>query len=665
MPSVAPAEVSPSGPSRSRSLAWRIVAGLAILLVLLALLLVFFPWDWLRGPINRYVTDRTGRHFAITRHLDVRLGRVTTVVVEGIEFANPKWAREPWLLRAQGGQFEVALWPLLRGEVVLPSVSLRRPELGLQVQTDGRRSWSLDRQQQSGRREPQIGELQVDQGLVRYFAPGQRIDITTELALAPQSQADLPLSFRGRGQWRGQVFAAEGRTGGVLRFAQDRNGPFPVDFVARAGATQLKAQGRITHLAQLAGMDLRVDLQGRDLEDLFGIFEVALPSSPEYRLQGQLHKAGQVWRIEQLQGRLGRSDVVGRVTWDSRHARPLLAGDLSSRSLDLADLGPMIGLPAPQRVPAAAMGRRPPREGRVLPAKPLNFSRLHALDVDLTYAAARIRNAPRWPLQSVRTHVKLTDGQLWLQPLELGMAGGKLAGTLGLDSRAQPAAAKLQLQAQGLQLARLLPAVETNRSSLGTLSGSVNLQGQGQSVARLLGSSSGQLSLLMGQGRISNILLEFMGLDGGEIIKFLVRGDENIRLRCGAVAFDVTQGRMDSRVILLDTVDTIVRGQGRIDLAQETLDLYFEPEPKDASIFSLRSPLRITGTLGAPDVGPDKGALASRAGLAVALAAINPLLALAATIETGPGEDARCDAVLRQAAAPRGSRDAGAPSVKR
>lgn len=661
-PPVAAGAAAPAGAGHATSArrgGLRLLAGFALLVPALALLLVFFPWDWLRGPINRYVTERTGRHFAITRHLDVRLGRVTTVVADGIELANPTWARDPWLLRAQGAQFEVRLWPLLsRGELVLPHLRLRRPELGLQVQPDGRRTWSLDRQQQDARREPQIGELVVDQGVVRYFAPGQRIDIAADVALAAESAAPLPLQFRGGGQWRGQAFAAQGRAGGVLRLSANRQAAFPLEIEASAGATRLQAQGRITHLAELAGMDMAVRLQGRNLAHLFHLFGVALPASPDYQVQGQLRKQGRLWQFQQLQGRLGRSDLQGELQWDRRRPVPLLGGEIRSRRLDLADLGPMIGLPPPRTGPRST-GRRPPRQGPILPAQPLDFSRLGTLDADVGYAAARIHNAPRWPLESIRTRVRLQAGRLVLDPLELGVAGGRLAGAMQIDNRADPPALQVQLQAHGLQLGRLLPQVETSRSSLGAAGGRVQLQGRGRSVAQILGSASGDVSLLTGRGRISNILLEFMGLDGGEIVKFLVRGDQNIRLRCAAVAFDVRQGQMDSRVILLDTVDTIVRGQGRIDLARERLDLYFEPEPKDTSIFSLRSPLRITGTLGAPVVGPDKAALAGRAGLAVALAALNPLLALAATLETGPGEDANCSAVLRQAAAPSGTKEAG------
>ena len=59
----------------------------------------------------------------------------------------------------------------------------------------------------------------------------------------------------------------------------------------------------------------------------------------------------------------------------------------------------------------------------------------------------------------------------------------------------------------------------------------------------------------------------------------------------------------------------------------------------------------ITGTFADPSAGPDKTALAGRLGLALALGTVNPLLALAATVETGPGKDADCERVMSMAAA--------------
>jgi hypothetical protein len=55
--------------------------------------------------------------------------------------------------------------------------------------------------------------------------------------------------------------------------------------------------------------------------------------------------------------------------------------------------------------------------------------------------------------------------------------------------------------------------------------------------------------------------------------------------------------------------------------------------------------------------------LAARGAAALALAAINPLLALAATVETGPGKDADCASVLAEARTP-SSRAAAAGAAK-
>ena len=160
--------------------------------------------------------------------------------------------------------------------------------------------------------------------------------------------------------------------------------------------------------------------------------------------------------------------------------------------------------------------------------------------------------------------------------------------------------------------------------------------------------------MLMGKGEISNSLLEFLGLDGGEIIKFFRKGDRNVMLQCAAVALDVKDGLMSSRTLLLDTSDTVINGEGKVNLAVETIDIVLkpqpQPQPKEMGILSLRSPLRIGGSFASLSAGPDKVALTARASLALALGVINSLLALAATIETGPGQDADCAQTLQVAA---------------
>jgi uncharacterized protein involved in outer membrane biogenesis len=647
------------------------MAGTAIVLIVLVLVISFFPWDSLRGPVNRYVSEQLGRRFEITRHLSVRLGLTTTVIAEGVEIANPEWAQEPYLLKATAAQFDIRLLPLVVGKVVLPSIRLTEPQIGLQIEPDGRRTWAFSRDTSDKGTAPQIGSFTVDKGSLSYLAKAQGADLDVQFSLARESGNDLPLSFNAKGRWNNGAFTANGRTGGVLKFSTDSQAPFPVEVNAAAGKTRLNAKGSIADLANMAGFDATFDLQGENLDDLYGLLGVVLPATPPYKLRGKLEKKDKVWAVSQIQGLLGKSDLSGSLSFDQSAAVPLLTGKVQSKVMDFADLAPVIGIapsgsPTPRANSAnASTGSKTALSGankkalptgtapgKVLPRTPLDVTKLKSMNADVTYSAADIRHVKELPLDRGSVHVKLNAGILQLEPISLGVAGGTVAGTIRIDSTVAPAAIITRLDVRALQLNQLFPAVESTKTGFGKFSGQFNLTGRGNSVAQMLGSASGDVAILMGKGEISNILLEFMGLDGGEVIKFLVRGDNKVQLRCAAAAFDVKQGLMTSRAIVLDTSDTLVTGQGQISLANETLDLLFKPQPKDMSILSLRSPLRIGGTFADTTAGPETSAMAGRVGIALVLAAINPLLALAATIETGPGENADCSAVLSQAAQP-------------
>lgn len=648
----------------------RFLIGFASLILLLVLVVSFFPWDMLRGPLNRYVSGELGRRFEITEQLSVKLGRTTTVRADGLEFANPEWAREPYLVKARAAEFDIRLLPLLFGKVDLPRITLFEPQIGLQIEPDGRRTWALSRDTSDASATPKIGALTVDRGTLKYLASSRGADMTALFMLdsvpstSQNATAQLPLSYQAAGKWNNEPFTANGRTGGVLQLGRDFTQSFPVEVNALSGKTSLKAKGSVENLLEFSGLNATFDIQGRNLDELFKLTGVVLPSTPPYKLRGQLSKRGLLWSATQIQGVLGKSDLAGDISFDTAQKTPLLTGKVRSSLLDFDDLRPVIGLPLKS---ASAVAKKTPQPGtarvqntvsasasrKVLPTATLDLVRLKAMNADVIYSALDIRHVEELPLDKGSVHVRLNSGILHLEPLALGLAGGSLTGKITIDANVVPAAFDTRFDLRAVQLNKLFPKIENTKSSYGKVSGQIGLKGRGNSMAQMLGTASGDVAVLMGKGELSNILLEYMGLDGGEIIKFVFSGDRNVQLRCAAAAFEVKQGLMSSKVILLDTSDTVINGSGQISLANETLNLVLKPEPKDQSILSLRSPLKIGGTFAAPTAGPDKVALAGRAGLAIALGVINPLLALLATIETGPGQDADCSAALGIATNPK------------
>ncbi|MBA2674872.1 MAG: AsmA family protein, partial [Ramlibacter sp.] len=648
------------------------LGGVLLVAALLGLLLAFFPWDWLRGPLNRYVSGKTGRHFEITRHLDVKLGATTRILADGIEFANPSWAHDPYLVRAEGAEIQVRLMPLLARRIELPLIALRKPELGLQVEADGRRSWALGQDTSDPRNLPDIGAVVVDSGALHFLAPAQGADIRADFALqdaaaapqqqqAAQQQAALPLTFKARGSWHKLPFEAEGRTGNVLELRRALAHPFPAQLRARTGGTVLRASGEVASLATLDGANANVELEGRSLADLYQVLGVVMPETPRYSARFHLAKDGDVWHARGIQAKLGNSDLGGELNFDRSQAVPLLTGDIRSKAVDFEDLAPLVGLAERPRsaaaLPQVKGGGEPSQRVhtaaasplKVLPTAALDVQRLKAMNADVRWQADSITHTRELPLDRARMHVVLRDSVLRLDPMELGLAGGRASGHLRIDGRQSPALAQLNLDLRAVELNKLFPHFKLNQASFGKLHGDIDLSGRGNSVAQMLAGASGNVDLLMGRGQMSNLMLEIVGLDGGEILKFMLKGDRNVQVRCAAAGFNVQHGLMTPRVLLLDTSDTVIRGEGSISLAQETINLTMNPQPKDRSILALRTPLHITGPFTAPKAGPDKGALATRVVAALALGAFNPLLALAATVETGPGRDADCSAALREA----------------
>ncbi|WP_312705536.1 AsmA family protein [Stenotrophomonas lactitubi] len=646
---------APAAPKASR---WRLrrpgprgqrwLAVLVFLFAAILVLIALWDWNWFKGPVERAVQARTGRALHIG-NLDVDLGRTTTVRADTLTFANAPWAKQPNMASADRVEIDVRVWPLLRGNVQLPEVRLTRPDVLLETAPRKGEPGNWDFLGDSkGGSTPQLKRLRIDDGRLQFLDALGRTDILVNVRSGEPKQADAapPLLVAGKGRWRGNPFVLSGGTESPLELTDSAH-PFRIHLDGRAGATHAIASGTLTNPFQLQVFDLQFALSGNDLADLYPLLGIAIPPSPPYALDGRLKRDHQVWRYERFTGKVGDSDLGGDVQFDVSRERPRMTADLVSRRLDFDDLAGFVGAPpktgggetanAEQRAEAARVAA----SAKVLPATPYNLGKLRAMDADVRWKAQRI-NAPKLPLDDMDAHLLLDDGVLRLDPLNFGVAGGDIRSTIRMDARRPQIATTFKASVRGVQLGQLFPDAKLAEQAKGGISGSIDLTGNGNSIAAMLGSSSGNVALGMGRGHVGNLLMEVAGLDITESLKFLFTGDKQIPLRCAFADFGVREGLMHTRSMAVDTTDTIILGEGDVSLRDETLDLLLKPRPKDRSILVLRSPLRIGGTFKDPSFRPDFKALGLRGAVALTLGSIAPPAALLATIELGPGKDADC-----------------------
>ena len=615
----------------------------AALAALLALILLW-DWNWFRGPVERQVEARTGRSFDIGGDLDVDLGRITTIRAADLTLGNVAWSKRDAMASTDLLEFTVDVPALFTGNVRLPELRLSSPEVWFEAGEEPGGNWTFGDSNGPG---PHLGDIWIDDGRLHFqnAANDTRIDVAV-VSRRSRRNGNAPVGIAGDGVWKGEPFDIQGVTESPLEL-RDSERPYRVDLHAEAGPTRAHARGALVNPFRFRDFDLQLELAGRDLADLYPLIGIATPNTPPYTLDGRLQRNGRLWTYKDFSGQVGDSDLAGTASVDTSGERPLLRADLRSQHLDFDDLAGFVG-GAPKsgagetgNPELTAANRDTRARGRVLPDTPYELDKLRAMDADVRLRAATLE-APGWPLQDMDAHLFLEGGQLRLDPLNFGVADGNIRSTIQMDAREDTIRTRADINARGLTLAKLLPTVELARDAVGKVGGRVTLAGHGNSIAGMLGTSSGDVALGMGPGRISNLLMEFAGLDLAEIIKFKLTDDRQIPVRCAFGDFGVKNGVMQARALAFDTTDTILVGSGTISLRNERLDLLIRPRPKDRSLLSLRSPLVVTGSFADPDIRPDFKRLGLRGAIALTLASVAPPAGLLATLELGPGENAAC-----------------------
>ena len=280
------------------------------------------------------------------------------------------------------------------------------------------------------------------------------------------------------------------------------------------------------------------------------------------------------------------------------------------------------------------------------------------------------------PLEHMEAKVTLQDGHVKIDPARLDVAGGKLETRVGLSAPSGVLNGDLDLTLRNVKLNKLLApfkvdvgAIEMKEEGVGTFGGQAKLKVKGNSIRDMAAAADGELAVIMGGGQINALIIEALGLDVGEMLAVVAAGDEEeesgmVPVQCFVSRFEVQDGVMTTRALVLETSDSTVTGSGTIDLGKETLDLRLLAHPKDASVLTASTPVAIKGTFRDPQIDVVSEELEQKGLAALALGVVLPVIgAILPFIETGEAEGVNC-AALMKAAQTGGDAPQGTPSAK-
>jgi uncharacterized protein involved in outer membrane biogenesis len=576
----------------------RILTGLVILVVgaAAAIFAIVNSIDFnaYKDVVTQQVKAATGRDLVLAGDVKIALSLTPRLEVDQVSFRNADWGSEPQMAKLDKLEADVDLIPLLSSQIRIKRLHLIGADILLETDAKGQGNWVMGNSNAGAGTAPlpQLDQATIENSHIRFKdgTTGKLRSIAVDrLTVSPaDSQGMLAVDFSGK--FDDRPLAIKGVTGSLQSFVQ---GPLPIDATGQIAGNDLGIKGQIAQPAALEGIDLELYLAGSSTEQLAALAGINAPKLGAVQLRTKLTEEGGKYLFDGIAGKLGGSDLTGKVELDRTQAPPSVDAALASSHLDLADFG----------IAADAKGSAP-GDGRAFSADPWDFSRLRAIDGHVRINVQQLI-AGKTTFDNVVGELGLKSGLLKITSVTANLGDGTVGLAVNVNGTEHPAAVQARFRATNVDGVPLMAAMGLDGAvTAGRVNLEAQLEGPGASLRDLMAKSNGGVHLEMGEGAIKNDFVRLMFADLFQLVTFGGTGDA-APVDCAVADLIAVDGIANTRSMVLDTPGVTIVGSGDINLRDETLHLRFDSNSKQVNLANLAVPLNVGGTLSHPNVSPD------------------------------------------------------------
>ena len=427
-----------------------------------------------------------------------------------------------------------------------------------------------------------------------------------------------------------------GRLGELI----NKEKPFPLNFRLKAADMTAEFTGFLQKPLQDFAVVGGLEIQAAQLTTLIRLLGPDWERNQPLSVSGQLdYKPGKMYLREAKLATEGVS-MTGEVAYVSDDSPRC---DIHLQTI-VIDLSKYIK-PVDKTKNGISASTLPRKAQRVIPDVLLNTSLLKSLSTAIQIDDLKVMHGAKH-ITTIKAKLSIVNGVLSLLPFEgRSPTGSSSQASLVLDTSVEPPQAALFIKTEDLDYGLILNNMDITKDVVGTLNLKLDLKGQGLSLRELLGNANGDLEIVTDKGRIPKRLLE---LWGGGLVRVLIPTtwfEKDVTdLNCAVCRFEINDGIMQSNLLLADTERITVAGKTVLDLKTEQVSGLFNPRNKEAVLFRLGTPMKVTGTLAEIKAEPAPSGLVTLGKLILGLSRPGSLILLFGDL--GTTEKNPCEALL-------------------
>jgi AsmA family protein len=468
-----------------------------LVVVVISISVVIFTVDinQYKGELITLVEESTGRILKVDGDLEFAVSLIPTVVVEDIQFSNASWGSKPEMLKLEKFEIEVALLPLLTGNIQVNRVILIAPEILLETNKKGSANWDFSTAKSDKKTESEaakssapaivVNEVHIENATITYIdgVAGKTTTLVIDEITTESDGVDAPLSLIMKLAYSEIPIEIKGSLGSLNQLTGNKK--YPLDLVIDVSDVKAKLKGEIAKPMDGKGLALDINVAMESLANLSKLTGSDLPKFGPILLKAKLSDGAGAYSLKKISLKASNTDLSGDVTIAVLGKRPAITANLNSTLIDLAELS---GDEKPAKKEKA---------DRVFSTEPLALEALNAVNVNMKLNATKIKISSM-VLANTNVALIIKDGNLSIKPVSSSVAGGKLVGNIGLNTSVKNTSMVSKLTITGLQ-PNQVPALE-GKITGGKTDVDLDIKGNGNSVSQIMAGLNGKLVLKMAEG---------------------------------------------------------------------------------------------------------------------------------------------------------------------
>lgn len=392
----------------------------------------------------------------------------------------------------------------------------------------------------------------------------------------------------------------------------------PFRLTLDAAESRVALSGAIARPLGDRDVELALDASGPRFSTLDKLVRASLPPWGPWSAAGRFRMSKQGYAVDDLKLQVGESVLTGTGQYGTAGPRPRIDIALSAPNIQLDDFRlagwtPVEKKPEPEKELTAEEIRKQAAAASDKAQTLLSPAVLRRQDVFLDIRVEQVRSGAD-QLGSGRLLARLENGRADIGPIEINIPGGSAKLAMGYEPSETDVAVDLKIDVEKFDYGILARRIKPETDLSGSFSVKMDVRSRARYLSDILKHGSGRIEFGVWPVNMQSGIFDLWAVNVLVALVPAVDPGKASKVNCAIGRFDLHDGKLSDRIIVLDTGRMRVVGKGSADFDAESLDLRMRPQAKSAQFLSLATPIRVSGTFSNFKIGVAPGGMIETVG---------------------------------------------------